>query len=361
MQFMKKYNIIIIYSRSIESGGALRASYIAENLSLRGHNVEFIKPLKRLPFQLDFPISLFYYLFKTFFKQCDFLIVIKPYPNTCIPAILKKFQNTKIVLDIDDLDYAYRDGFMVHIGKLLQKPFPRFFDAITVHNENLRDLLIKEWKIPEQKIHSLQQGIDLRLFDEKNIDYNLKTKLDLEGRYIIVFTAHLDVSTDMKPIFEAFKIVCKRIENCTLVVAGRGPYQKNFENLAKKMGLESNVIFTGPFETKMIPSYIGLGDLCIVYYEDRLANHYRTSMKLREYLAMKRPVACNDIGDLRQFERYTYQSKTDVQDFADKIIDALTDKNNKPVYGYDFVVKNFSWEKIIENFEKDTLDPLNIT
>ncbi len=355
---MKKYNITIIYSRSLESGGALRASYIADNLSLRGHNVDFIKPLKRLPFQLDFPISLFYYALKTFFKQCDFLIVIKPYPNTCIPAILKKLQNTKIILDIDDLDYAYREGFMVHIGKMLQKPVPKFFDAITVHNENLRSLLINEWNIPEHKIHNLPQGIDLRLFDERNIDYNIKKKLKLEGRKIIVFTAHLDVSTDMKPIFEALKIVCKRIENCTLVVAGRGPYQKDFEKLAKKMGLESNVIFTGPFETKILPSYIALGDVCIVYYEDRLANHYRTSMKLREYMAMKRPVACNDIGDLKQFEGYTYQSKTNVQDFANKIIEGLTDKNNKSIYGYDFVIQHFSWDKIIENFEKDTLNLL---
>lgn len=122
----KQYNIIIIYSRSQESGGALRASYIAEYLSKRGHNVRFIKPLRRLPFQLDFPVSLIYYLLKTIFMDCDFIIVVKPYPNTCIPAIFKKLQNKKIILDIDDLDYAYREGVLMHAGRFLQEPFPRF-------------------------------------------------------------------------------------------------------------------------------------------------------------------------------------------------------------------------------------------
>lgn len=357
----KQYDIIIIYSRSEESGGALRASYIAEYLSKRGHNVRFIKPLRRLPFQLDFPISLIYYILKTIFMKCDFIIVVKPYPNTCIPAIFKKLQNKKIILDIDDLDYAYREGILMHAGRFLQEPFPQFFDAITVHNDNLRDFLIKEWKIPGQKIHSLPQGIDLELLDGKNIDCDLRKKLGLEGRHIITFTAHLDVSTDIKPILEAIKIVREKIENCTLLVAGRGPYQKSFEKLAKNMGLESNVIFTGPFEIELLPSYIALGDACIVYYQDRMANHYRTSMKLREYLAMKKPVACNDIGDLRQFKEYTYQSKTDVRDFADKIIEALICKSNRPAEGYNHVIQNFSWEKIIENFEKETLDPLSNT
>lgn len=354
----KRYDIIIIYSRSEESGGALRASYIAEHLSKRGHNIRFIRPLRRLPFQLDFPISLVYYLLKTVFMKCDFMVVVKPYPNTCIPAIFKKLQNKKIILDIDDLDYAYREGVLMYAGRLLQEPFPRFFDAVTVHNDNLRDFLIKEWKIPGQKIHSLPQGVDPGLLDVKNIDLDLRKKLGLEGRQIITLTAHLDVSTDIKPIFEAIKIVREKIENCTLLVAGRGPYQKSFERLAKDMGLESNVIFTGPFEIKLLPSYIALGDACIVYYEDRTANHFRTSMKLREYLAMKKPVACNDIGDLRQFKEYTYQSKTDVRDFADKIIEALACKSDGPARGYDHVIQNLCWGKIIENFEEETLDTL---
>ncbi|VVB91412.1 Glycosyl transferases group 1 [uncultured archaeon] len=355
---MRKYKIIIIYSRSMESGGALRASYIAEHLEKRGHDVEFIKPLKRLPFQLDFPISFFYYMLKILFLDCDLIIVIKSYPNTCIPAIIKKLQDKKIILDIDDLDYAYRDGIMMHIGKILQKPFPRFFDAITVHNDNLREILIKDWNTPANKIFNLPQGIDAGFFNEKNVDNGLRKKLNLEGRKIIVFTAHLDVSTDIKPILEAVKIVTERIKNCTLVIAGRGPYLQNFKTLVEKMGLGSNVIFTGPFENQMIPSYIALGDVCIVYYEDRLANHFRTSMKIREYLAMKKPVACNDVGDLKQFKEYTYQSKTDVHDFADKIIEALLDKNNRSAYGYNYVIQNFSWDNIIETFEKESLEKL---
>jgi glycosyltransferase involved in cell wall biosynthesis len=351
----------IIYSRSLVSGGALRASYIANYLSKLGHDVEFIAPLKRMPWQLDFPLSLLVYTLKTIPKHYDVVFVIKPFPNACIPALLKKYQNTdtKIILDVDDMDYAYRTGLVSYISKFLQKPFPRYFDAITVHNDNLRKFLNEELSIPIEKIFNLAQGVDLELFDEKNVDNNLRKKLDLEDKNIIVYTGHLDVSTDLEPIYDAFEIVLGRIEDCRLLIVGGGPRQRYFEKIVEKRGLKNNVIFTGYLDIELLPSYMALGDMCVVYYENRLANFYRSSMKLREYLAMKKRVACNDVGELKQFGECTYQTISDVQDFANKIADVLISGGDKrELKGYKFVRQKYSWEKIIEEFERDVLVPL---
>lgn len=351
----------IIYSRSLVSGSALRASYIAKYLSKLGHDVEFIAPLKRMPWQLDFPLSLLVYTLKTISKHYDVIFVIKPFPNACIPALIKKYQNTntKIILDVDDLDYAYRNGLISYISKFLQKPFPRFFDAITVHNDNLRKFLNEELSIPLEKIFNLAQGVDLEVFNEKNIDINLRKKLDLVDKHMIVYTGHLDVSTDLEPIFDAFEIVLERVEGCRLLIVGGGPHQRYFEKMVEKKGLKNNIIFTGYLDIALLPSYITLSDVCIVYYENRLANFYRSSMKLREYLAMKKHIVCNDVGELKQFEEYTYQTTSNIEDFADAIIDLLISGGDKREFkGYEFVKQRYSWAKIIEEFERNVLVPL---
>lgn len=349
----------IIYSRSLVSGSALRASYIAKYLSKLGHDVEFIQPLKRLPFQLDFPVSLLVYTLKILPKHYDIIYVIKSYPNACFPAIIKKSQNTKIILDVDDLDYAYRNGIGRNMSKFLQIPFPRFFDAITVHNDNLREFLNKEVGIPMNKIFDLAQGVDLELFNEKNVDKNLIKKLELEDKPLVIYTAHLDVSTDLEPILNAFKIVLKKVEDCKLLIVGGGPRQRYFEKMIEKMDLENKILFTGYLNKELLPSYIAIGDVCIVYYENRLPNFYRTSMKLREYLALKKPVVCNDVGELSKFKEYTYQTTTDFRDFAEKIIEFLLQKGDKrEMKGYKFVIEKFSWEKIIKEFEGNVLMPL---
>jgi glycosyltransferase involved in cell wall biosynthesis len=263
-----------------------------------------------LPLQSDFFFSFFVYTLKVIPERYAVVFVLKPYSNACIPALLKKFQHrdTKILLDVDDLDYAYRKGLVSYMIKFLQKPFPGFFDAMTVHNNNLRAILNKEFGIPEEKIFELRQGVDLDLFNEKNVDKNLKRKLRLENKHVIIYAAHLNIATDLEPILHAFEFVSAEIRDCKLVVVGGGPRQRYYEKKVEGMGLQRNVIFTGYLDKELFPSYIALGDVCVVYYENKLANFYRTSMKLREYLAMKMPVVCNDIGDLRQFHKYTYQS-----------------------------------------------------
>lgn len=349
-----------MYSRSLESGSALRAFYISKYLSKLGHDVEYIQPMKRLPLQMDFPISLLYYISKTILKRYDLIFVIKPYPNTCIPAILKKNKHTKIILDIDDLDYAYRKGFMSYLGRLLQQPLPQFFDIITVHNISLFNLMVNKWSITRSKVFFLPQGVDLELFNEKNVDKNLKKKLNLENKKIIVFMGHLDVSTDLKPILKAMRIVSIKIKNAVLLVVGGGPFLGHFKKITKQLLLMDKVIFIGQIDKKKLPSFVYLGDVCVVYYEDRIANHYRTSMKLREYLAMKKKVVCNDIGDLKTFKDYTNQSRTEIEDFAEKIIISLeNDIPEKVEDGYKFVYTEFSWENLIGKFEAEVINSLN--
>ena len=102
-----------------------------------------------------------------------------------------------------------------------------------------------------------------------------------------------------------------------------------------------------------VVDFVSLSDICLVYYQDRKANYFRTSLKLREYLALGKKVVCNDIGELKDFRKYTYQTSSRLSDFAKMTIKVLSGFNDKrEIKGRTFVRRNYSWEKIGRDLAK---------
>ena len=73
-------------------------------------------------------------------------------------------------------------------------------------------------------------------------------------------------------------------------------------------------------------------------------------MKLREYLAMGKKVACNDVGEMRLFRTLTYQSSSCIDDFADAICTALTKGDGRECNGPEFIRDRFNWDVIGRDF-----------
>lgn len=343
--------VILLNSLAKDTGSWLRLNYLAKSLRDNNYEVEIIEPFeKTLPFILDVPLSFFKYL-KILFKKGDVFFGLKPYPNVTIPLLLKKLLGNKIIVDIDDLDYGYRKGIIAFVSKLVQRPLPKFFDLVTYHTDSLREHIIRDLNVKEEKLYRLDQGVDLSVFDYKIKDRELRKKF--KEKYILVYTGHLNIASDLDDIFRAFKLVLEKEKNIVLIVAGGGPMENEFKKMAKNL----NVYFTGQLKKEDIARYLSIADACLVYYKDRLVNYYRSSMKIRECLAMGKKVVCDDIGDLGLFKDYTFQSKADLRDFSEKILIALRSKiDNK---GRKFIEKNYSWNKIgkefgekLENFKR---------
>lgn len=123
------------------------------------------------------------------------------------------------------------------------------------------------------------------------------------------------------------------------------------------MNLKDNVIFTGFLENFQIVNYISIADVCAVYYKDMPVNYHRTSMKLREYLCQGKAIVCNDVGELKDFSGFTYQSKSDIPDFADKIINVLEGKNmdNREEKGRKYIMENLNWDTLAYKFNQELI------
>jgi glycosyltransferase involved in cell wall biosynthesis len=353
-----KPRVILISGQSSDSGCWLLTQYLGRSLEKAGHEVTYIKPLKSRPLMLDLLISIPINTLKAFFIPADVIMGIKPFPHVTLPLMLKKLVGTKTVVHIDDLDYGYRGGFLSWLSKRVQRPFPRRIDLVTYHNPNLRKHIVEDLDVDEGSLYVLEQGVDLDTFDyRKNSDVStrnaLKSKYGIRSEKILFYTGHLNIASDLDDILRVFKLVRNSRRDIKLLVAGGGPSEEHFVKLAGQLGVAKQVIFTGYLSKEDVAALITVADVCLVYYKDIPVSYYRCSMKLRECMGMEKPVVCNDVGDLRRFRHYTYQSSTRHRAFADKVLQVLEEGPDKRVRaGRVFIQKSLDWNRLGRSFSK---------
>jgi len=349
--------ILIFSALAQNTGSAVRAGFIAESLKKAGVEVDFVKPFPQsLPFKIDFLITLPWYFLRMIFSSARIVFAVKSYPNVGLPLFLKKLLGTKIIIDTDDLSFSYSEGIWSLLSKFSQELFLPLVDLHTYHHPNLLTYLTCDLKIPQQKTYQLKQGVDLEIFSKKPSIASLgrlKKKLGLEEKKVLIFVGHFDVACDLEGIFRAMPQVFQKEPQARLLLIGDGERKKEFQKLAKKLGISEKIIWTGLVPKEKVVDFVSLSDICLVYYQDRKANYFRTSLKLREYLALGKKVVCNDIGELKDFRKYTYQTSSRLSDFAKMTIKVLSGFNDKrEIKGRTFVRRNYSWEKIGRDLAK---------
>lgn len=341
--------ILILSSQAKNTGSALRAFYLYKYLKKIDDEVDFIlPPFKSMTFMLDFFLSFFYYFFKLLNKQYKLIIIVKPYPNTVLPCLLYKLKGTKIIIDIDDLDYGYRDNIVSKLIKFLQNLLIPAADFITSHNTELIKLIKKNNPKFNNKVYLLKQCVDLSIF-KHNLKINKKIRVIYKGKKILFYMANMNIASYFEDILVAISKI--KLEYVLLVVGG-GPLLNYYKKTAMRLRLFDKVVFLGACDLKTTAQYLSAADICLVYYKNILVNRYRASMKLREYLAMNKPVVANNVGEIKDFKDYIYLSGSSLPLFVSEIKKRIKYLDKKHKKGYKFIYKNYNWEKEARKFYK---------
>jgi len=324
--------ILILSSKGRGTGCILRARGIANALKRLGHRVTLPPPFPTLPLWLDMALDAFWYFFTGLFVKADLAIGIKPYP-TLVPALAwqKGVHRATIVLDVDDLDYAYSGGLFRSIHRALQLPWPRRCDLVTYHNPNLRGPLVQVFRVEPGKLVPLPQGVEMEVFREfepaaAELPEEARPLLALQTGPLLVYTAHLNGACGLREILESFALVAAAKPGARLLVAGGGPDEYLFREEARKRGLESRVTFTGMITQAQVAACLNLADLVLVYYGPGPANDHRASMKLREALACRARVVATGVGETVRFARHVHVSAADPSSFAKTVLSALKNR-----------------------------------
>jgi len=345
------------------SGSSIRFWNIALHLQKQGHKVVLVerKGNKKKP-PIYFSKEITYYaspsagnligdiLLSLIFNliilirhfNCSVFYALKPAPNNCIPAFIARLFGKKIILDIDDLDYAYwPKSIKRSIAKWYFDAFTKMFPLVTYHTPNLQKYIVDKVGVPESKTYYLAQGVSDNFLD---IDIN-RPRIPKS----IIYVATLSITSDFDKLIPMLANVCKLHPDAYISVVGDGVKKKTFETLVHKYNIDNNVIFHGNVPHKDLPELMCKHQIGLNYLEPSEVNDCRAILKLREYCACGLQVVCNVSGDSELFRDFIFE-KSDIDELGIHLSNLLSVNYTFDQKGQSFVVNNFSWSQIISRF-----------
>jgi len=169
-------------------------------------------------------------------------------------------------------------------------------NGVITRSKSLADLLAREGAEPA-KLHPIHNGIDTQVFcqgDRTQARQNLKMPGDA---VILLFVGNFLPVKDPLTLVKAFKSLSDSIpeKSLRLVMVGKGPLQKEIENLARSLGLLERLTFTGPLPSESVAHWMQAADfLCMTSRNEGLPN------VVLEAQACGLPVIATDVGGIHE-------------------------------------------------------------
>jgi len=170
----------------------------------------------------------------------------------------------------EDYIHYVTKGYFNKSSKKLVEYFTKFYcdttatELIVPTNKTYK--LFKEKYKFNKNIHIIPTGISVERFFEENIDSrklnDLRKSLNLSKKdFVILFVGRLAEEKNVEFLIESEKRLNEKHKNIKLLIVGDGPDKEKYEDLAKSMGLEKDIIFTGKTAWDEIPNYYHLANV----------------------------------------------------------------------------------------------------
>lgn len=169
----------------------------------------------------------------------------------------------------EDYVHYITHGYFNKTSKKLVEYFTKFYcdktaTELIVPSKKTYDLFKEKYTV-DRNVHIVPTGIDVDRFYIENLNENeleqLKKDLKLlKNEKIITYVGRLAEEKSIDILIESQQILSKKY-NCKLLIVGDGPDLKRFKLLAKKLGIEDKVIFTGAVPWEEVPKYYGISDI----------------------------------------------------------------------------------------------------
>jgi glycosyltransferase involved in cell wall biosynthesis len=140
-----------------------------------------------------------------------------------------------------------------------------FCTKIIAVSEDTRNFHMNEGKIPETKIITIYNGIDLSIFKPSNKIENAKKreKFNLPADAKIISTvAVLRKPKGIQYMIEAMPAIIESAPNCKYMIVGDGEYGGALRELVREKELDRHIVFAG--QQKDISTILAISDLFVL-------------------------------------------------------------------------------------------------
>lgn len=226
-----------------------------------------------------------------------------------------------------------------------------FTDYVTAISSATRNALIEFENFPRKKVNIIYNGIDGSLY-MSSADKSLRESLGISQKdYVLGSVARLDTIKNHKMMIKALVKVRKVYSDTYLIIVGDGPEREYLKSFASRLGLSSNVIFTG-FKDD-IHNYMKVFDVFLL-----TSFSEGTAMTLLEAMVSGIPCIVTDVGGnpeiVNDGETGFIVPNDDEKSLAEKVLVLCRDKalqKNMGLAGRKRFEEKFTVDKMVSAYE----------
>ena len=128
--------------------------------------------------------------------------------------------------------------------------------AIIASSSFARELVVKEWAMPPEKVRLVHPGVDCEYFRPAAPDAEVRRRLGWEGRKVILTAGRLQRRTGQDVMIEVVAKLRDRFPNLLYAIVGGGDDRARLAELVTRLGVGEQVQFLGELkDTELLHCY----------------------------------------------------------------------------------------------------------
>ena len=237
----------------------------------------------------------------------------------------------------------------------------RFFwqhvDSLIAVSEAQKKELTELYGIKSEKIHVVYNGVETSIFKPLGDTQQLKKKLGLEDKRVILIVGHFVLRKGIPYLLEAMPEILREVPNAFLLCVGGTPkwlgtrlYWEHLQEIINKKDLRDHVKLMGQIPHQELPHYYSMSDVFA------FPSLYEAFAKVTlEAMACETPVIASRVGGLPEAIEHNVNgilvNPKNVNQLAHAIVEVLQDKilaQRIGKKGRDVVTRRFTWQHTVK-------------
>jgi glycosyltransferase involved in cell wall biosynthesis len=281
--------------------------------------------------------------------------------NRKIPSVVI-MQGHEGVMLLSELrqTFSHKKGFIQlfkHLSSFLyyhvvwEAPFLTKCNAIIAASNEVARSIQRWFFVNDKKIYTVYNGVDTNLFrpsDTERMEIRNAHSIG-DDEKLILFYSFVTKQKGLHLLIKALPEISKRIGRLKLMVVGEGDYFKEAKELAEKLRVDKDVVFTGYIPHQHTPKYINASDLFVL----PTIRQEGLPFVLLEVMSCQKPVIISRIGGILSViddgVDGILMTPGNIRELAEKTTYLLENKSIS-----DEIAKN-ARQKVIEKFSLDKM------
>lgn len=206
----------------------------------------------------------------------------------------------------------------------------------------------------KKRIEIVPHGVNIDKFNLDNNGTEIRNKLGIGDNEIMVLSIQrLVEKKGVKYLISAIPNIIKENPNVKFAIGGKGPEREKLENLAKKLNITKNVIFTGFISNEELPKFYSASNIFAfpTLYEQFGITYVEAMASGVPILTTKQGAAPEIIEDGKTGLIVPPRDSEALADAILRLADSEKIRAEMGKAGREKAVKEYDWNKIVNRYQ----------